>query len=90
MISPVTGNGMSMALEAAKLAVPLLAAYSRGELSWPTAQARVANDCNRQFARRLRWSWLFHRALFHSAWQGALLQAGQCAWVWRILFRLTR
>ena len=42
MIPPVTGNGMSMAFEAAKMAIGPLAAYSRGESSWSKARQSVA------------------------------------------------
>ena len=39
MIPPVTGNGMSMAFEAAEMAIGPLAAYSRGESSWSAGAA---------------------------------------------------
>src|SRR5207245_3493085 len=43
MIPPVTGNGMSMAFESAELAIEPLAAYSRSELPWTTAQKTIAS-----------------------------------------------
>ena len=59
MIPPVTGNGMSMAFEAAEMAIGPLAAYSRGESSWSEARESVAAACDRAFARRLAWArWL--------------------------------
>jgi flavin-dependent dehydrogenase len=56
MIPPVTGNGMSMAFEAAELAVEPLLAYSRGEIPWERARELVALHCDKAFARRLKWA----------------------------------
>lgn len=56
MIPPVTGNGMSMAFEAARLAVEPLEAYSRAKLHWEAARRSVARRCDAAFGRRLRWA----------------------------------
>src|SRR5207302_11480062 len=59
MIPPVTGNGMSMAFEAAELAIEPMAAYSQGEISWALARQTVAGSCDKLFRRRLSWArWL--------------------------------
>ncbi len=59
MIPPVTGNGMSMALEAAEIALEPLSAWSRGELDWTRTRRAIARACDRAFARRLAWArWL--------------------------------
>ena len=90
MISPVTGNGMSMALEAADLAAPALSAYSFGQLDWLAARAQVAQACDARFAGRLYWASCLHRALFHPMKRAALLFAGRSPWAWRIAYQLTR
>lgn len=64
MIPPVTGNGMSMAFEAAKLASDPLFDYSCGGSSWDAARGRIADECHRRFARRLRCSALLHATMF--------------------------
>ncbi|MFO1477316.1 MAG: hypothetical protein U1F98_11755 [Verrucomicrobiota bacterium] len=59
MIPPITGNGMSMALESAEFAVDPLAGWSGGGMDWVTARGRVARDCDSAFASRLGWArWL--------------------------------
>ena len=53
MIPPFTGNGMSIALESASLAAPILGEYSRGQVDWPQVQARISRICERRFRQRL-------------------------------------
>lgn len=65
MIGPFTGNGMSMALESAALAAPLLADYAHGRLEWEATVDAVASAQRRRFSRRLLLSAVLHRALFH-------------------------
>jgi menaquinone-9 beta-reductase len=91
MIPPVTGNGMSMAFEAAELALGPLAAYSRGELGWSEAQATVARDCDRAFARRLAWAQLLQWLMFTPPMRKSLgrMVLGS-DWVWRLLLTRTR
>lgn len=72
MIPPVTGNGMSMALESARMASGPLAAYSRGEMEWSTAREMIAEACDRAFARRLFWARLLQEAMFSPAAQRLL------------------
>lgn len=64
MIPPVTGNGMSMAFESAKIAIGPLGAYSGSEISWPEAKRAVAETCDRAFARRLAWAKWLHGLMF--------------------------
>ena len=64
MIPPVTGNGMSMAFEAAELAVQPLALYSGNILDWKTAVDQVGRNCTRQFESRLRWASRLHFTMF--------------------------
>lgn len=90
MIPPVTGNGMSLALESAELAAPLLESYARGELGWNSARAKVKEEMEKSFRARLRWAGRLHRIMFNR--HGAELlhrcnQAVPC--IWRALYRFT-
>jgi 2-polyprenyl-6-methoxyphenol hydroxylase-like FAD-dependent oxidoreductase len=91
MIPPVTGNGMSMAFEAAGMAIEPLATYSRGESSWSQARQSVATACDRAFARRLAWArwlqWMMSTPLLRG-WPGSVV--AQSDWLWRTLFARTR
>jgi 2-polyprenyl-6-methoxyphenol hydroxylase-like FAD-dependent oxidoreductase len=91
MIPPVTGNGMSMAFEAAEMAITPLAAYSRGEISWLEARQTVARACDAAFARRLAWAQWVQRSMFAPALQGSLGQLVlRWDWLWQLLFARTR
>jgi menaquinone-9 beta-reductase len=91
MIPPVTGNGMSMAFESAELAVKPLAAWSRGELSWPQARELVAAACDRAFARRLTWARWLQAMMFTPALRGPLgVLVLRSEGLWRLLFARTR
>jgi 2-polyprenyl-6-methoxyphenol hydroxylase-like FAD-dependent oxidoreductase len=90
MISPVTGNGMSMALEAAELAVPILTAYSYGQCDWSSARQRVAKACDDRFARRLRIAAWLHGSLFSPRMRGPLLWLAKAHWARQMIFNLTR
>jgi hypothetical protein len=91
MIPPITGNGMSMAFEAAELAAGPLSCYSRGEISWEAARDRVAAACDAAFGRRLRWAaWLQRLFLcpgIQGRWAGTLLRSNR---VWQAVFERTR
>ncbi len=71
MLPPITGNGMSMALESAAIAANSLEGYSQGEMEWGRAQRSIAVACEQTFARRLRWARLLHAAVF-TRFQSAL------------------
>ncbi len=91
MTPPVTGNGMSMAFEAAEMAIAPLAAYGRGGCSWEQARQRVAAVCDRAFAPRLAWGrwlqWMMLTPLLQG-WPGLL--ALRSALLWRVMFAHTR
>jgi menaquinone-9 beta-reductase len=91
MIPPVTGNGMSMAFEAAELAIEPLAAYSHGESSWIEAWRCVAEACDQAFARRLAWArvlqWLMLMPLLRG-WAGSAALHSDL--LWRTMFTHTR
>ncbi len=91
MTPPVTGNGMSMAFEAAELALEPLAAYSRGEKGWEATRESLAKQYNRAFGRRLAWArwlqWTMFACVGHrwlSAW------ALGSDWLWQTMFASTR
>jgi 2-polyprenyl-6-methoxyphenol hydroxylase-like FAD-dependent oxidoreductase len=73
MIPPMTGNGMSIAMESAVLAAPILRDYSRGFVEWNTAQARISSGCDKTFRRRLAVADLLQRACFRPAGRKLLL-----------------
>ena len=61
MIPPVTGNGMSMAIEGADLAATPLVEWSKNKLDWDSAVQKVALHLDAAFAPRLRHArWLQH------------------------------
>jgi flavin-dependent dehydrogenase len=72
MIPPFTGNGMSMAFQAAERALPPLTSWADGGTSWDAARRSVATGLRRGFRRRLLAAALMHRALFHSGMREAI------------------
>jgi flavin-dependent dehydrogenase len=91
MIPPVTGNGMSLALESAALAAGPLAAYVRGEMDWVAARRAVDHAARRTFASRLRAAAWLQRALFLPAAPALLLHlTGRSDRLWQRLFAVTR
>jgi 2-polyprenyl-6-methoxyphenol hydroxylase-like FAD-dependent oxidoreductase len=91
LIPPVTGNGMSMAFEAAEMAIEPLDAYSRGESSWSEARQAVATACDGAFARRLAWArslqWMMFTPLFRG-WLGRMALKSDT--LWDTMYALTR
>lgn len=66
MIPPFTGNGMSMAFQAAECAVGPLVAWSRGGQSWQDAANSVRAAVRRKFKRRLAAAALLHPVLLNA------------------------
>jgi menaquinone-9 beta-reductase len=60
VIPPFTGNGMSMALEAAHIALGPALDFARGNLSWDAAVLMNRRRASRAFAMRMRVSLLLH------------------------------
>ena len=91
MIAPATGNGMSMAFEAAEIAIDPLSAYARSEISWSEARQAIARACDGAFRQRLAWSKLLQWMMFSPMLQGGagslVLRSG---WLWHLLFTRTR
>ena len=72
MIPPFTGNGMSMAFQAAECAVGPLAAWSRGEQSWQEAANTVRAAVSRKFKRRLAVAQMLHPLLLEEGGRSLL------------------
>ena len=90
MIPPITGNGMSMAFESAQLAMEPLVSYAQGKSEWPEAITQIAGEQENQFASRLRWAGLFHRALFSPFGTPAMRLVFNSERCWRAAFAKTR
>jgi 2-polyprenyl-6-methoxyphenol hydroxylase-like FAD-dependent oxidoreductase len=91
LIPPFTGNGMSMAFEAAELSLDPLTQYSQGRIAWSQAVQEVRAKCRRRFAWRLAWAQALHRLLFFS-WSRRALRSmlRHSDFAWRMLFCQTR
>jgi len=91
MIPPVTGNGMSMAIEGADLATQPLLDWSHGKISWTVASRQIAQRLDHAFAKRLRHArWLQH-AMFDPFAQSLAWNLSRIFPAFpSLLFRLTR
>ncbi|MCX6935727.1 MAG: hypothetical protein NTZ01_06010, partial [Verrucomicrobia bacterium] len=91
MIPPVTGNGMSMAIEGADLATGPVADWSSGQLDWPSTTQKVAKLLDHAFSTRLRHArWLQH-AMFDPFTQSLAWNLSRIFPAFpSLLFRLTR
>lgn len=89
LIPPFTGNGMSMALEAAAAAAGPVAAYAEGEISWAAARGRLERALRCRFRRRLAWARALHPVLLAPA-AVRLLAARPGLLPYRWLFRRLR
>jgi len=91
MIPPVTGNGMSMALESAQMSAPPLLEFSRGHASWRETRDTIARRCDDAFAGRLLWAGWMQKALFTPHLSTTILNLGATSeTIWRLLFAKTR
>lgn len=72
MIPPFTGNGMSMAFQAAECAVHPLVAWSRGERAWQDSVNTVRAALKRRFSRRLLVAKGLHSVLLDSTGRSLL------------------
>jgi len=72
MIPPFTGNGMTMAFQAAECACGPIAAWATGDLAWQAAVNQVRQALHRRFRRRLTVAGLLHRALFDESGRSLL------------------
>lgn len=91
MIPPLTGNGMSMAVEGGFLSAEPLAEWARGNLDWLNCCQRVARNLDRSFSARLRWARLLQQSILHPFGQPLLWHLSSIfTFLPRLLFRQTR
>lgn len=91
VIPPLTGNGMSLAIESAFLAAPHLSKYSAGECEWGEALAGFSHDCEKCFGRRLRISSFLQKVLMDARGASFFLSCLRTMpGLTGVLFRLTR
>ena len=72
MIPPFTGNGMSMAFQAAESACGPLLSWAQEEISWESAMNHSRSALDKRFRRRLTAASLFHRVLFSDTGRSVL------------------
>jgi menaquinone-9 beta-reductase len=72
MIPPLTGNGMSMALESAEAALPFVRKYAHGGISWAECLAAHNRYWRARFSGRLRWAAFVQRLIFRPIGQSFL------------------
>jgi len=74
MIPPFTGNGMSMAFEAAECALAPLVAWAQGELAWQKVTNTVRARLIQKFSRRLKVASALHSILLESSGRSVIQQ----------------
>ena len=67
MIPPFTGNGMSMAFQAAEAATGPLAAWANGAITWTEAAVQVDQRLEKKFHRRLAVAQAMHHLILRKA-----------------------
>ncbi len=72
MITPLCGNGMSMALHASKIAAEQVKNFLQGTISRELMENNYAANWNKLFAARLRTGRMLQR-LFDSQWLTTLM-----------------
>lgn len=91
LIPPLTGNGMSMALESAEAAVGPLLLYSNGWQSWEESCRQVVRICRRKFRHRMRTARALQSLMFRPRCQSAVFAlAKRFQPVWSRLLKNTR
>ena len=91
MIPPLTGNGMSMAVEGSFLAADPLAEWSRGEIDWAVCSRRVAQRLDLAFSSRLAWAYCLQQTILHPWGQPAAWHLSRLfPPLPQLLFHLTR
>lgn len=91
MIPPLTGNGMSMAIEGAYVSAGILAEWSRGHIDWAACSLRVGRTLDQAFSSRLRWARWLQQAILHPCGQPVVWRLSTILpFVPQFLFRQTR
>ncbi len=76
MIPPFTGNGMSMAFQAAETAIEPLCQWASDRIAWQTAVNQLKGRLRQRFRRRLFVARLLHRVLLDSGGRSFLRNLG--------------
>lgn len=76
MIPPVTGNGMSLAIESAWSASVVLGDYGAGRRAWAEVQTIGRQEYNQRYGRRLRWAGWLQRGILHPIVRSLLVHSG--------------
>jgi len=88
MVPPMTGNGMSMAMETAAIAAPLLCNFFRGQADWEQTVGKISQRCDKRLRRRLASAAILQKLCFVPAGRIGLLAAIRMAprtlncWFW--------
>ena len=77
MIPPFTGNGMSMAFEAAELALDPLGEWSDGYLDWSGCRVAIRAALHRRFRRRLAAAGAMHPLLMNGGGRQLVASLGR-------------
>lgn len=77
MIPPFTGNGMSMAFEAAECAIDPLQDYAKEECSWADARLEVQSRLDLRFDRRVQLAQKMHHFVTSRVGRGCLKWAAR-------------
>jgi menaquinone-9 beta-reductase len=64
VIPPMTGNGMSLAIESAAIAAPFLRDYSGGVSDWEDTVTAISQSCEKALNRRLRIAGILQNICF--------------------------
>jgi 2-polyprenyl-6-methoxyphenol hydroxylase-like FAD-dependent oxidoreductase len=90
-IPPFTGNGMSMALESAQIAVEPIHAYATGNLTWPIACQKMGLMMRKQFRARVAFANLFqHLLMTDGPLNPKNVLIKHLPWIYPHLYRWTR
>ena len=91
MIPPVTGNGMSLALESAELAIAPLVDWAQDRREWRDVCAEIQSRYDKAFRGRLgRARWLQRGLFSRMIGRWVMPIAEHSDGVWRLLFAATR
>ena len=91
MIPPFTGNGMSMAFEAAEIAMDPLKRYAGGAVCWVEVLRDIRGSLRKRFRRRLFTARFLHPLLLTKSGRGLLAGAARSGVLpFRTLSRILR
>lgn len=90
VIPPFTGNGMSVALESAAIASPVLIRFAQGQSDWHSTVDRIHQQLQQRFHRRLRCAKALHPWIHHPRRQQILSTIARLQLIpFQTLYRLT-